>query len=83
MYYSLIREKKMYKCTECNKTSESGERLFKKIFKTRKTEYVNPILVSKSKQYTDREDIKTPKDKTSEGFEIVQEINVCEGCYNG
>lgn len=56
----------MYKCEICHKTTKSKEKQNKKIIETRKKIY----------HYID----KSGKEQTSDGTEIVKEINVCEKC---
>lgn len=58
----------MFKCEECGKITQLGEKQHKKVIKTRKKIYY----------YTD----KNGKERTSTGSEIVKEINVCEKCAN-
>lgn len=56
----------MYRCDICKEITKSGEKQNKKIIKTRTKKY----------HYID----KYGKEQTSEGSEIVKEINVCEKC---
>ena len=58
----------MYICDICKKVTKSGEKQNKKILKTRKKIY----------HYFD----KYGNEKTSEGREIVKEINVCDECFS-
>ena len=57
----------MYKCDICNEITKSGEKQNKKIIETRNKTY----------HFID----KYGKEKTSEGTEIVKEINICEKCF--
>lgn len=55
----------MYRCADCNKVSNPGERLNKVVTETRRARYTDP---------------KTGK-IVGEGNEIVQEIGLCLSCY--
>mgnify|MGYP004606900099 CR=1 FL=1 len=56
----------MFKCELCGKTTKAGEKQTKKIIQTRDVKYSN-ILPN-------------GKEKISDGYEIVKEINICEEC---
>lgn len=56
----------MFKCELCGKTTKAGEKQTKKVIETRNKIYSN-ILPN-------------GKEKISDGYEIVKEINVCEEC---
>ena len=56
----------MFKCELCGKTTQAGEKQTKKIIKTRDKKYINKD--------------KNGNEKVSNGFEIVEEINICEEC---
>lgn len=58
----------MYNCDICTKTTKSGEKQNKVIIETREKTYYN----------TD----KYGKEKISKGWEIVNEINVCDKCLS-
>lgn len=59
----------MFKCQVSGKLSSPGEKSFKLISKTRKKEYF-------------KNDAKTGQPiKIGEGFEIVEELTVCEDVY--
>lgn len=56
----------MFKCELCGKTTKPGEKQIKKIVAKRDVKYSN-ILPN-------------GKEKISDGYEIVKEINICEEC---
>lgn len=56
----------MFRCGICNQVTKPGEKQYKKPVKTRKKTY----------SYIN----KYGKKATSEGTEIVKEINICENC---
>lgn len=58
----------MFKCEECGRITQSGEKQHKKVVKTRAKVYYN----------TD----KYGNEKITKGSEIVKEISVCEKCEN-
>lgn len=60
----------MFKCEKCNQISKPSEKLHKITTKTRPREYINEYYKKGQKII-----------KTTEGFEIEKEINVCEKCY--
>lgn len=61
----------MYKCQVCFKLSPPRVALNKKVVSVRKVQYVNKVYDrEKEEEYM----------KTTEGTEIVQELNVCSNC---
>ena len=61
----------MYYCERCSKLSKSGETQFNIVTETREKLYVNEV-------YRDRK----KKVIHSKGREIVEEVKVCQLCYN-
>ena len=61
----------MYKCQNCNKTSLPRETINRIVTKTRKKVY--EFEVQKGRNIIT---------KTNEGWEIVEELEVCKECYN-
>ena len=57
----------MLKCEKCGRITEPNEKQHKKIVKTRERIYKNQDKYGNT--------------KTSKGFEIVKEINICEECF--
>jgi len=60
----------MYKCEQCGSQSKIGEKLNRKITKSRPKTYENVF----------KDDRKRETKKITEGNEIVQELLVCGGC---
>lgn len=69
----------MYKCQQCGKQSKLGEKLNKKVVKTRNKHYTNYQVDERNKRIRDK-DTGEYKIKESTGFEIVSELNVCGEC---
>ena len=66
LIYKKQEEMKMFKCEKCGRVTQAGEKQHKEIVETRNKTY----------NYID----KYGKERISDGFEIVKEINVCEKC---
>lgn len=62
----------MYKCQKCGKTTMPHEKCNKVVVETREKEYI--------KEYEDKYGNK--KQKITNGYEIVKEINMCDLCYS-
>ena len=56
----------MFKCEKCGKTTRAGEKQHKKVVETREKTYTNLDIYGNK--------------KTSKGWEIVKEMNICEEC---
>lgn len=56
----------MFKCEKCGRTTRTGEKQHKKVIETREKNYTNLDTYGNK--------------KTSKGWEIVKEINICEKC---
>ena len=61
----------MFKCEKCGKVTQPGDKINKKVVETREREYTSIIGYDKNDK---------PIYKTSTGWEIVKEINVCDNC---
>ncbi len=59
----------MYRCQKCNNLSSPKDKQNKLVVQTRDVSYNNTIIVNEK-----------PKDIVSQGWEIVREIKVCNGC---
>lgn len=69
----------MFKCENCGRTSEVGEKQTVKVLKTRPKEYRHKVLNVKGKPIKNK---KTGQflEKVSNGEEIVKEIIICGRC---
>jgi len=61
----------MYICGNCNKTTAAGEKMQRRVTKTRNVEYLERVYKHKDGMIDDPGGV---------GFETVTEIPVCEKC---
>lgn len=61
----------MYKCQACNVLSKENQSVNKLITEIRKKAYSNTVIAKKFK-----------KEKVTNGWEIVKEIQVCKSCFD-